>query len=88
VKGTDSRVALAGTAALWFFFDETENPARVWWALANHYLDLSELERGSVALLKRKNELLDVVRGIHSLMPSIEEGATNLFHAASQGGGA
>ena len=86
VKGVDSRVAIAGSLAFAFAMDTDKRPEEVWWAIANHYFDLTALERGSVALLKRKNELLEVVRAIHALMPDIEEAATSLFNSCTQGG--
>lgn len=71
VKGVDARVALAATVAACFYQNASAKPELVWWALANHGLDLTYLQRGAVALLTRKNELLAVVRTIHDLMPYV-----------------
>ncbi|MBB1472601.1 hypothetical protein H5368_06130 [Luteimonas sp. MC1782] len=71
VKGVDARVALAATVAECFYQNASAKPEEIWWALANHGLDLTYLQRGAVALLTRKNELLEVVRTIHALMPYV-----------------
>lgn len=87
VKGVDARVALAGTLAVYFNIDSGERAETLWWAISNHYLDLNELERGAVALLKRKNELLDTVRTVKALMFDIEREARLLFEDLTSGGG-
>lgn len=86
VKGVDARVALAGTLAVYFNIDAGERAETLWWALSNHHLDdLTELERGAIALLMRKNELLDTVRTVKALMFKIEGEARALFEDAMSG---
>lgn len=85
VKGVDARVALAGTLAVCFNIDAGERAETLWWALSNNYLNLSDVERGAVALLTRKNELLDTVRSVKALMLTIEFEARTLFEDAMSG---